>query len=118
MFAAVVAVAMGSCGVVAPAHAATGVAFRAYSGASQSAHQAHFESLRSRGYRPITVSVSEGPRYAAVWVKGGGGAWISRSAMSEAAFKARFDDYLAQGYQPISVSATGPAGRATFAALL
>ncbi|MEV4468886.1 hypothetical protein [Nonomuraea sp. NPDC049504] len=123
MFAAAVAVALGCCGVAAPAHATTGMAevagvtFRAYSGASPSAHQAHFESLRSRGYRPITVSVSAGPKYAAVWVKSGGPAWISRSGLSEASFKARFDEYLAQGYQPISVSATGPAGRATFAAL-
>ncbi|MEQ4723232.1 hypothetical protein [Nonomuraea sp. B19D2] len=117
MSAAMAAVLVGTCGVAAPAHATTGAAFRAYSGASESRHQAHFESLRRQGYRPITVSVSQGPSYAAVWVKGGGGAWVSRSGMSDAGFRARFDDYLAQGYQPISVSATGPAGRATFAAL-
>ncbi|TDC04941.1 hypothetical protein E1267_21265 [Nonomuraea longispora] len=103
---------------VAPAATAqTGPAWYAYHNASPAKSVAHVKTLKSRGYRPITVNVSDGERYAAVWVKGSGPEWGIWQGMSPADFQAKFDGAMKQGAQPISVSATGSGSSAVFTAI-
>ncbi|MFE3450494.1 hypothetical protein ACFXJ8_16325 [Nonomuraea sp. NPDC059194] len=90
--------------------AQAGVTFSAYHGVTSDQHSRLFHELRAKGYRPITVNVSQGPRYAGVWVKGASRPWVLLRGMSDSVFQDRFDEYLEKGYQPVSVSATGTAG--------
>ncbi|TYB58385.1 hypothetical protein FXF51_37695 [Nonomuraea sp. PA05] len=93
-------------------------AWYAYHGLSASQSVAKVKQLKDQGYRPITVNVSDGERYAAVWVKGGSSSeWGIWQGMSADGFQKRFDAGLKEGAQPTSISATGPAGSAVFAAV-
>jgi predicted lipoprotein with Yx(FWY)xxD motif len=76
-----------------------------------------FRQLRGQGYRPITVNVSDGERYAAVWVKGGSSAWSLWQGMSGADYQKKFDAEVKKGMQPVSVSANGPADSPVFTAI-
>ncbi|MER7501237.1 hypothetical protein AB0L05_10300 [Nonomuraea pusilla] len=92
--------------------------FVAYHGVTGAQQTAKFEQLRAQGYRPITVNVSDGERYAAVWVKGGSSsAWLMYQGMSASGYQKRFDAAVKDGFQPVSVSATGADGSAVFAAV-
>ncbi|PZG14555.1 hypothetical protein [Nonomuraea aridisoli] len=103
-------------GAQAGAHAAP--AWVAYHGVSAADSVKRFHQLRDQGYRPITVNVSDGQRYAAVWVKdGSSAAWGMWQGMSASGFQKRFDAELKNGLQPVSVSATGPADLPVFAAV-
>ncbi|TDD20722.1 hypothetical protein [Nonomuraea diastatica] len=104
---------------VAPAAGAQAApAWYAYHGVTPAQSVAHVKTLKSRGYRPITVNVSDGERYAAVWIKGGSAPeWGIWQGMSHAEFQAKFDAALRQGAQPVSVSATGSGSSAVFTAI-
>jgi hypothetical protein len=115
---AVAAVAAALAAGPAPAaQAQAAPAFYAYHGATPSAQTAHFTKLRAQGYHPITVNVSEGPRYAAVWQKGSSPGWLMYQGMSGSGLQSRFDAALKKGYQPISISGTGSGSGAVFAAV-
>lgn len=93
-------------------------AWFAYHGVGAADSTKRFHQLRDQGYRPITVNVTDGRRYAAVWVKDGSPVgWSMWQGMSAASFQKRFDAELKAGSQPVSVSATGPAGSPVFAAV-
>ncbi|MEO3868746.1 hypothetical protein ABGB18_07950 [Nonomuraea sp. B12E4] len=113
--------AVASAAVAAPAanaRATTSAAWYAYHGLSLSKTLAKSNQLTKQGYRPITVNVSGGQRYAAVWLKGGSPRnWGFLVGMSASGYQKRFDAALKQGGQPVSVSATGPAGSPEFAAV-
>ncbi|AQZ66637.1 Beta-lactamase [[Actinomadura] parvosata subsp. kistnae] len=103
--------------MTATAQAAQG-AWVAYHNLSASQSVARVKQLKEQGYRPITVNVSDGERYAAVWVKGGSSnEWGIWQGMSAGGFQKRFDAGLKEGAQPVSVSATGPADSAVFTAV-
>ncbi|QYC38785.1 hypothetical protein Nocox_05790 [Nonomuraea coxensis DSM 45129] len=110
-----VLVASGAAPVAASAAAAP--AFVAYHnvGAAESVKQVR--RLKEQGYRPLTVNVSDGERYAAVWVKGGSPDWGIWQGMSASGYQRRVDAGVKEGVQPVSVSATGPAGSAVFTAV-
>ncbi|MGP3956872.1 hypothetical protein ACTWPT_12800 [Nonomuraea sp. 3N208] len=121
----IVGVTVVAAGVVLPtaavlpaeAEAAGTPAFVAYHAASAGRQAAYARTLKRQGYRPITVNVADGGRYAAVWIKGGGPAWAIYQGMSGTGYQRRFNEYVKKGYQPISVSATGSGGGAVFAAV-
>ncbi|NUR85720.1 MAG: hypothetical protein HOY71_16715 [Nonomuraea sp.] len=100
-----------------PASAASAPAFVAYHGVSASEQTAKFTQLRAQGYRPISVNVSDGGRYAAVWIKGGSSAWSLYQGMSAAGFQKRFDQQLKAGLQPVDISVTGSGDSAVYAAI-
>ncbi|GAA3526548.1 hypothetical protein GCM10022419_001560 [Nonomuraea rosea] len=104
---------------VAPAASAqTAPAWVAYHNLSASDSVARVKQLKGQGYRPITVNVSDGERYAAVWVKdSSSAAWGIWQGMSPEAFQQRFDAALKEGAQPISVSATGSGDSVVFTAI-
>ncbi|MBF8186665.1 hypothetical protein ITP53_13110 [Nonomuraea sp. K274] len=104
---------------VAPAAGAQAApAWYAYHGATAAQSVQRVHQLKSQGYRPITVNVSDGERYAAVWVKDGSSTeWGIWQGMSPAEFQQRFDAALKTGAQPVSVSATGSGDSVVFAAI-
>ncbi|MGW0801810.1 hypothetical protein [Nonomuraea sp. NPDC002799] len=119
--ASVLAGAAGPIAAVAPAagaETASAAAWIAYHDLSASASVSRVQQLKQQGYRPITVNVSDGERYAAVWVKDGSSTkWGIWQGMSADGFQKRFDAGLREGTQPVSVSATGPADARVFTAI-
>ncbi|TDC99681.1 hypothetical protein E1292_31110 [Nonomuraea deserti] len=104
---------------VAPAATAQAApAWYAYHDASASESVALVHKLKRQGYRPITVNVSDGERYAAVWIKSGSSPeWGIWQGMSPADFQKKFDAAMKEGALPISVSATGSGSSALFTAI-
>ena len=102
----------------AGAETASASAWAAYHNLSASASVARVDQLKDQGFRPITVNVSDGERYAAVWVKDGSRTeWGIWQGMSPGEFQQRFDAGLKAGAQPVSVSATGSGDSAVFTAV-
>lgn len=94
--------------------------FEAYHGATGSTHQTKFNDLTSRGFRIISLSVYGDPgdaRYAAVWVKRDGPAWVAVHGVNADGYQSFFNNWTAQGFVPVLVSATGTSGNAVFAAV-
>ncbi|MEV0628188.1 hypothetical protein [Nonomuraea wenchangensis] len=102
----------------AAASARTAPAYVAYHDVSAAENVKQVRRLKDQGYRPLTVNVSDGERYAAIWAKNAkGGSWSVWQGMSVSDYRQRFDAALKEGAQPVSVSATGPAGSAVFTAV-
>jgi hypothetical protein len=115
---AIVTSVLAGAAVPTAATAQAAPAWAAYHDLSASQSVARVKQLKDQGYRPITVNVSDGERYAAVWVKGGSsGQWGIWQGMSADGFQQRFDAGLKEGAQPTSVSATGPADSPVFTAV-
>ncbi|MEU6713168.1 hypothetical protein ABZ897_16930 [Nonomuraea sp. NPDC046802] len=104
---------------LAPAAGAeTAASWIAYHNVNASAHVERVKRLKEQGYRPITVNVSDGERYAAVWVKDGSSdEWGMWQSMSPNGFQRRFDAGLREGVQPVSISATGSGDSTVFTAI-
>jgi Polyglycine hydrolase-like, structural repeat len=62
---------------------------------------------------------SSGPtdRYAAIWVKDSGPAWVARHRLTPAEYQQQFDEWTAQGYRLVHVSGYNHAGSIQFAAI-
>ncbi|KAI9869219.1 MAG: hypothetical protein M1813_000007 [Trichoglossum hirsutum] len=93
--------------------------FEAYHGATSAQHQANFDRLFAGGYRVISLSVYGEPsdaRYAAVWVKRSGPAWVAVHGVDSTGYQAFFNTWSGKGYTLDLVSATGNAENAIFAA--
>src|SRR5262245_42469786 len=69
--------------------------------------QTTFNDLFKQGYRLKQMSgyVSNGERYAGLWVKEAGPEWQARNGLSGADFQKDFDDFFKQGYRLTWVSA-------------
>jgi CubicO group peptidase (beta-lactamase class C family) len=94
--------------------------FSAYHGVTGSGHQTQFNNLSSQGYRMISLSVYGDPtdaRYAAVWIKRPGPAWVAIHGTNAAGYQEFFNKQTAQGFAPVLVTATGPVANAVFAAV-
>jgi CubicO group peptidase (beta-lactamase class C family) len=94
--------------------------FEAYHGVTGAQHEANFNRLFGQGYRIISLSVYGHPsdaRYAAVWVKRPGGAWVAVHGVNSAGYQSFFNNWTAKGFVPVLVSATGAVNDAIFAAV-
>jgi CubicO group peptidase (beta-lactamase class C family) len=94
--------------------------FEAYHGVTAAQHQANFNRLFGQGYRIISLSVygdSGNPRYAAVWVKRPGPAWVAVHGVNSSGYQSFFNTWTGKGFVPIIVSATGTSGDPIFAAV-
>ena len=94
--------------------------FQAYHGATGAEHQTHFNTFSAQGYRMISLSVYGEPndaRYAAVWVKRAGAAYVAVHGVNAAGYQSFFNNWTAKGFAPVIVSATGLVGSAIFAAV-
>ncbi|SDH78625.1 hypothetical protein [Nonomuraea jiangxiensis] len=111
-------VAAPAVATVPTASAQAAPAWYAYHNVSPAQSEAQVKRLKAQGYRPITVNVSDGERYAAVWLKDGSSTeWGIWQGMSPGGFQKRFDAGLKDGAQPVSVSATGSGDSAVFTAI-
>ena len=89
-------------------------------GLSAAKYQATFDILTKQGYRLLDVSgYTRGgsPRYAAIFEKSSGPAWVSFHAMTAGAYQANYTKYVKDGYSLRTVSGYDVGGKARFAAL-
>lgn len=94
--------------------------YEAYHGVTGAQHQTNFNRLGGEGCRMISLSVygdASDPRYAAVWVKRSGAAWLAVHGVDSAGYQSFFDNSTARGFVPVLVSATGSGSHAVFAAV-
>ena len=94
--------------------------FQAYHGVTSTQHQARFNELSAQGLRMISLSAYGDPsdaRYAAVWVKRAGSAWVAVHGVNSEGYQSFFNNWTAKGYVPTLVSATGTHSNAVFAAV-
>ncbi len=89
-------------------------------GLSSAGYQAEFNKLTAQGYRLTHVSgygIGGQDRYAAIWEKRGGPAWVARHGLSSAGYQAEFNKLTAQGYRLTHVSGYGVGGQDRYAAI-
>jgi hypothetical protein len=85
----------------------SGSAWVARHGLTSAQYQAAFDQFVSQGYRLVDVSgyeVNGQARYAAIWDKSSGSAWVARHGLTSAQYQAAFDQFVGQGYRLIKVS--------------
>ena len=89
-------------------------------GLSSSGYQAEFDKWVGKGYRLVDVTgYAQGgkARYAAIWKKVGGGAWVARHGMTAAKYQAEFNKWTARGYKPAHVDGYKVGGTVYYAAI-
>ena len=87
---------------------------------SSSQYQTRFATYTRQGYRPVAVSgytVGGAARFAAIWSKVAGPAWMARHNMSSSQYQSAIATYTRQGYQPVAVSGYTVGDAARFAAI-
>jgi hypothetical protein len=94
----------------------TGPAWVARHGMSASDYQKEFTALAGQGYRLRCIngySVRGKSRFAALWDKSAGPAWIARHGLTASEYQQQFEENAKQGYRPtwITVYADGPTER-------
>ena len=106
--------------MLAPLSAAA-VEYVARHGLSSAQYQAEFNKYVGQGYRLTAVdgyATPAGMRYAAMWQRRGGPAWVARHGMGAGTYQAEFNKYTKQGYRPSDISVSGLGNSAgNFAAL-
>ncbi|MEJ8854522.1 papain-like cysteine protease family protein [Variovorax robiniae] len=98
----------------------TGPAWTARHGLTSAQYQQTFDELKAQGYRLRWVSTyAQGgaARYAAIWDKSTGAAWVARHGLEEAAFRTAAQGYVADGYDLICGNAVTLGGKDYYAAL-
>ncbi|AFY34989.1 hypothetical protein [Calothrix sp. PCC 7507] len=89
-------------------------------GLTSAQYQAAFDQFVGQGYRLVDVSgysLNGQDRYAAIWVKSGGSAWVARHGLTSAQYQAAFDQYVGQGYRLVKVSGYNVNGQDRYAAI-
>jgi hypothetical protein len=97
-----------------------GSAWVARHGLTSAQYQAAFDQFVGQGYRLVDVSgysVNGQDRYAAIWVKTGGSAWVARHGLTSAQYQTAFNQYVGQGYRLVKVSGYSVNGQARYAAI-
>ena len=83
-------------------------------------YQQYFNLYRGLGYRLVQVSgysLNNQARYAAIWEKKGGPAWIARHGLTSAGYQNAFNAYVRRGYRLKHVSAYTVANVDRYAAI-
>lgn len=95
-------------------------AWVAHHGMTSSQYQAKFDQYVDDGYRLVDVSgysVGNRARYAAIWEKRSGPAWVARHGMTSSQYQSRFNQYVADGYRPVDVSGYQVGNQTRYAAI-
>lgn len=98
----------------------SGPAYYAYHGLSSSAYQTKFNEMTKKGYRLALIdgySKGTSARYACIFVKQSGSAWVARHGMTSASYQQEFNKYVGQGYKLSLVSCYNVGGTVFYAAL-
>ncbi len=89
-------------------------------GLSSAAYQTAFTEMSNKGYRLISISgyaVGGQPKFAAVWDKSTGGAWLAKHNMNATQYQQAFDENSKNGYRIQYVSGYVVNGVENFAAI-
>jgi hypothetical protein len=89
-------------------------------GLSDSEFQQTFEERGRQGYRLVRVSgyaVGGRPRFAAIWEKRSGPAWVAHHRLDSSQFQERFNAYAGDGYRLSDVSGYRVQGQKYYAGL-
>lgn len=89
-------------------------------GLTSSAYQDEFNKWVGQGYRLTYVSgyeVNGSARYAAIWDKASGPAWVARHGLTSAQYQAEFNTWVAQGFRPVLVNGYGVGGSDYYVAI-
>lgn len=98
----------------------SGTTWIARHGLSSGDYQAAFDEYVAKGYRLTCVSGYDRGgqvRYAAIWKKSPGPAWVARHGLTASEYQAAFDAYVAKGYRLVHVSGYPADGKARYAAI-
>ncbi|EEU44559.1 uncharacterized protein NECHADRAFT_85227 [Fusarium vanettenii 77-13-4] len=83
-------------------------------------YQGQFNTLVGKGFRLRLVNgytVAGDARYAAIWDKSAGPAWVARHGLSSSEYQSAFDAFSSQGYRLKHVSGCSQGNQASYAAL-
>jgi hypothetical protein len=97
-----------------------GPIFVARHGLSSQVYQQEFNKWTGQGFRLKLVSgysVGQQDRYAAIWEKSEGPAWVARHGLSAQAYQQEFDNWVGQGFRLKLVSGYSVAGQERYAAI-
>jgi len=101
-------------------HKAAGPQWAARHGLTSAQYQAEFDKLVHDGFRLVHVSgyeVAGQARYAAIFQKSGGPAWVARHGMTSAQYQSEFNNLLYSGYRLVQVDGYYVGGVARYAAI-
>ena len=82
--------------------------------------QTVFDQLGPLGYRPLAVSgydVAGAVRFAGIWERREGPAWLARHGLTPDEYQDQFDRATAAGYRPVLVSGYADGGQPRYAAI-
>lgn len=89
-------------------------------GLTSAQYQVEFDRLGRLGYRPVDVSgyeVGGQPRYAALWERAAGPAWVARHGLTNTQYQAEFTRLANLGYRPVRISGYAVGGQDYYAAI-
>ncbi|MFF1868663.1 serine hydrolase [Kitasatospora herbaricolor] len=89
-------------------------------GLTAAEHQAEFDRLTARGFRPLRVcgyELAGVRRFASIWAVQGGSAWQARHDLPAGDYQAAIEALGRDGYRPVDLSVSGAGGGARFSAL-
>jgi hypothetical protein len=89
-------------------------------GMTAAQYQTEFDKFLNQGYRLVHISgyaVGNDPRYAALWDKSSGPAWVARHGLTSAQYQSEFDKLVKQGYRLVHVSGYGIGNQDFYAAI-
>jgi hypothetical protein len=98
----------------------SGPAQQARHGLTSAQYQQTFDALGAQGYRLVQVNgygVGGQARYAAIWERRQGPAWVARHGLTGAQYQQAFDTYTQQGYRVIDVSGYNVGAQVLYAAI-
>jgi hypothetical protein len=97
-----------------------GPAWQARHGLSAVQYQQEFDNLTRQGFRPVNISaytVAGQDRYAAIFERRQGGAWVARHGLTSSQYQQEFDRLVSQGYRLLEVSGYTVGGKDHYAAI-
>ena len=95
-------------------------AWVSHNGMTSEQYQELFDKYVKDGFRLTQVSgytLRGCDRYAAIWVKRDGPAWVARHRMTSEEYQAAFDQYVREGFRLVDVSGYAREGVANYAAI-
>ena len=83
-------------------------------------YQTEFDKFLNQGYRLVHISgyaVGNDARYAAIWNKSSGPAWVARHGLTSSQYQSEFDNLVKQGHRLVHVSGYGIGNQDFYAAI-
>ena len=91
-----------------------------HNGMTSDEYQSYFDQYVGEGYRLVWVDgydLDGQARYAAIWYKNPGPAFVAHHGMSSSQYQEYFDKYIGEGFRLVNVSGYSLGGHAAYAAI-